>query len=435
MKYLSRIIILLIFNLLSSQHIAGEVTVNIFFPSIVNTTYRLEINGIDKGEVPLKIKSTKTHGGVDFITPYKCVLPIKVNADGPINILVEQKYRHPEGTDFFSYEEIMIENIKSKEYFFSVSTKGMVFSRVRVKELEWVKGNKNLKSNKWTLLSPLTIRSSERYKPTAEFLALRKSHIQQKDIERDNESKTLKKELVSNIGKLLQNTVELAQSTASLVQGIKDLSNGDDRAHSSTSNEIGDSRFDSDEKMYYIPDLLASIDRDKIAPDLRKLKENESAREKTRQARKTKMTRIGGKMIEVTDMQNSKVYTTNNFPDHIYESTIRYFEKIKSDIVAYGRRNRTDYISEEDYNNIVHTRFQADEKASQNRKKLHKERTDARSDKVYQRYEDMLMRHFNSNDRDFSWISDCQRKMREIRKKTGCKKSPWEDWDGGSKRP
>ncbi len=438
MRLSLKIIVLFILLLSNFKDAIGEVTIHIFYPGLVNSTFRVEVNGKDLGYAPLEIKSIKeatasekADNYVDLITYRKGVLPITVEAEGPVNIFVEYKYEYLDSRVAFSSEEITIEPGRSNEYFFEVKLKGILLPKVQIKELTWAKGNKKLKSNKWTLLPRQKLKASEMYKPSDEFLASRAARVNQNESEREFNRSMLKKEFVGSLDTLLHATLDLALSITKLAKG--DFSANTSSANTSPTALSGGATESVDEDMYYIPDLLASIDREKIGPMERELNTIAEIREKNSKAHEK------GRKISQTERRADQKKTlggTDDMAVRAAQSTIQYFEQIKQAVVAYGRRNHTDYISEEDYNNIVHTRFVASEKNSKERLKLHKERTKVRSDKTYQRYVDMLMRHFYSNDgRDFSWIADCQRKMKSIRERTGCAKSPWEDWDGGPEAP
>lgn len=198
-------------------------------------------------------------------------------------------------------------------------------------------------------------------------------------------------------------------------------------------NEQPSKRSPSDEEeVRYIPELLNEI-QGEIDKYQSFIDEYEDACEKTKRAKRTKLTNWCGTLTEVPDLERSKTYKSRHNGSEVSsdKKVISMLEARKNFVRNYGILNKTDYIPKAAYDNMMHRQSEGEQKAREARKKGRKMLNDNKTRGYYLDYESQLKRHSASpNGRDLKWIRNVQDKMKKLRKESGCSKSPWEDWDG-----
>ncbi|MDE7085378.1 MAG: hypothetical protein K2O48_01650, partial [Prevotella sp.] len=117
-----------------------------------------------------------------------------------------------------------------------------------------------------------------------------------------------------------------------------------------------------------------------------------------------------------------------------WKDVIREWQERLKWVQGRQMRGKT-YISKTEWDNYTKKRTESENEAHKLRRKHRKEDSDNLKNKIYSDYVYKLQSLCYSSTRswdnaEFDWIRECQHNMKELREKSGCKKSIWETWDG-----
>lgn len=235
LNVLQRLMVLSVLVQMFAQDVFADRIINVMIPSLTNVEVKMTVNGYDKGMVEFPVKSIKQVDGYakDFIIYEAVVVPILIEAPGPVNLLFEMDYMNPlNGEVSHLSDEIEFADRENFEIFCESKSAGFFNGGTKLKELDWNKGNKKVKSGKYKKLPSIIVNRNEIYSPDAAFLAERtKMKSEQKEAGKKR-SKLIKSQISDGV-------LSIAEATNKLVSDIAQISNGGESSNDSSSEEDG----------------------------------------------------------------------------------------------------------------------------------------------------------------------------------------------------